>query len=250
MINHTPRVFVGYDAREWLAYQVCTASLLATASKPVSVEPIGRSDLVEWGVYNRTQSERDGLAWDDLSDAPCSTDFSLARFWLPSMAPSSGWALYCDCDFLWRRDVRQLFALADARYAVMVVPHQHAPAETTKMDGQAQTVYRRKNWSSLMLFNLAHAGTRRLMHGPTGEANTRPGRDLHAFCWLKDSEIGFLPEEWNWLDGSSDIRREPAAVHFTRGTPDMPGWERTPYASEWNRYAAIFVDRAQLRKAA
>lgn len=235
------RVFIGYDARERLAWQVCAASLLAHASSPVAVEPIGRTALAAAGHYTREQADRNGIAWDVVSDAPCSTDFSIARFWVPVLGGRTGWALFCDGDFMFRGDVRELFALADSRYAVMVVPHQHAPTEATKMDGQPQTVYARKNWSSLVMWNLAHAGATRLNHY---KLNTLPGRDLHRFCWLRDDEIGYLPEAWNWLDGHSDASIDPAAVHFTRGTPDMPGWEFTRYAGEWCRYAQAFVRKA------
>lgn len=238
------RCLIGYDQREWLAWQVCAASLQATARAPVAVEPIGRTALMTQRLYTRRQVARNGVQWDEVSDAPCATDFSLARFWLPFLAGRGGWALYCDCDFLFRVDVHELFELADSRYAVMVVPHQHAPIETTKMDGQQQTVYPRKNWSSLVLWNMSHASVRRL---DLNVLNTKPGRDLHAFCWLKDHEIGFLPERWNWLDGSSDVAIDPAAVHFTRGTPDMPDWDETMYAGEWNRYALGFT---HLRRAA
>lgn len=235
------RVYIGYDARERLAWQVCAASLLDRASVPIAVEPVGRTALVKAGLYLRTQSDRNGVQWDDVSNAPCSTDFSIARFFVPTLAGRAGWALYCDGDFLFRRDVGELFALADHRFAVMVVQHQHAPAETTKMDGQVQTIYPRKNWSSLTLYNLQHAGNQRLSHY---QLNALPGRDLHAFCWLRDHEIGALPIEWNWLDGSSDPAIDPAAVHFTRGCPDMPGWEYTRYAGEWCRYAQAFARKA------
>lgn len=235
----TLRVFIGYDSRERLAWQVCNASLQANAESPVPAEPIGRKTLINMGLYTRPQTVRSGVQWDEISEAPCSTDFSLARFWMPRLAGTSGWALYCDCDFLFRRDIHEIMALRDPRCAVMVVPHKHDPSEEWKMDGQIQTAYPRKNWSSLMLVNLSHAGSQRLTHH---ELNTKPGRDLHAFCWLKDNEIGFLPESWNWLDGTSDSA-DPAAVHFTRGTPDMQGWEQTQYASEWRRYASIFTRR-------
>jgi len=170
-----------------------------------------------------------------------STDFSLARFWVPQLAGISGWALFCDCDFMFRADVQELFALADPRYAVMVVKHDHQPTEMLKMDGQVQTRYPRKNWSSLMLWNLEHKGTLSLGHFTLN--NTR-GIDLHRFCWLDDKHIGSLPEHWNWLDGHSSSGMEPAAVHFTRGTPDMAGYEHTRYAPEWNRYAQAFRRRA------
>lgn len=236
------RIFIGYDARERLAWDVCAASLLFHTRTPLAIEPIGRVGLR--ALYTRPQVEKDGVQWDVISEAPCATDFSVARFFVPLIARRSGWALFCDGDFLWRRDVGELFALADHRYAVMVVKHVHAPTETVKMDGQVQTVYPRKNWSSCVLWNLAHAGTQRLN---LFVANTRPGRDLHAFCWLRDDEIGELPVEWNWLDGHSDPSIDPAAVHMTRGTPDMPGWEYTRYAGEWCRYAQVFARRTAER---
>src|SRR6185295_16200085 len=100
------RVMIGYDSRQWLSWQVCAASLQATTETPVSVAPIGRTALVASGEYQRRQVERDGVQWDVISDAPCSTDFSIARFWVPRViAERSGWAIYCDCDFLWRLDV-------------------------------------------------------------------------------------------------------------------------------------------------
>jgi hypothetical protein len=73
--------------------------------------------------------------------------------------------------------------------------------------------------------------------------NTLPGRDLHAFCWMKDEEIGFLPEMWNHLDGYSDPSMDAAAAHLTRGTPDMRGHENTLYAGEWWKYAQAFTER-------
>ena len=235
------QVYIGFDSRERLAWQVCAASMQARASAPVSISQIGRIDLERRGLYTRRQHDEAGVQWDDVSAAPVSTDFALARFWVPQLAGRSGWALYCDCDFLWRGDVRALFALAEPRYAVQVVKHDHAPTESVKMERQVQTSYPRKNWSSLMLFNLSHAGAQRLQ---PGDLNGLPGRDLHAFCWLKGEEIGELPIEWNWLDGYSDPAIDAAAAHLTRGTPDMPGWEWTRYAREWNQYAQAFMTRA------
>ena len=157
-----------------------------------------------------------------------STEFAITRFLTPFISRTE-WAIFCDCDFLWRADVRELVALADPAYAVQVVQHEYSPAEGMKMDGQLQLNYRRKNWSSLMLWNCRHPA-----HEPLREwINTRPGRNLHAFEWLEDSLIGSLPHAWNWLEGHSDRGIEPKAVHFTRGTPEMQGYEDIPYAQEW-----------------
>lgn len=225
-----PCVYIGWDHRERTAWETCALSIWRRSSRTVGIRPISRQSLRTDGLYLRPTEERDGQLWDRISNEPCSTDFSLARFWVPVIGGSAGWALFCDCDFLFRADVAQLFDLADPRYAVMVVPNMHDPVESVKMDGRAQTGYFRKNWSSLMLWNLGHAGARRLrLH----DLNTWHKHDLHGFRWLADAEIGFLPQAWNWLEGISDPKIEPKAVHYTRGTPDMLGYENAAYADEW-----------------
>ena len=120
--------------------------------------------------------------------------------------------------------------MLDPTKALMCVKHDYAPDDATKMDGQVQSQYSRKNWSSFMIFNNAHPKNTKLC---PQYINSLPGRDLHAFCWLDDDDIGALPEKWNWLEGHSDGNIKPSAVHFTRGTPDMPGYEEIPYAQEW-----------------
>jgi hypothetical protein len=223
-------IFIGWDSRQRLAWKACARSILSRSDYAPPLRPLGMEQLRAAGLYQRPTTRRADVLWDLISDQPMSTEFSLARFWAPLLAQASSWALFVDCDFLFRADVVELFELADPRYAVMVVKQNHAPAEGMKMDGQVQTAYPRKNWSSLMLWNMAHAGTRRLT---LGEANTLTKHSLHGFSWLKDSEIGELPPEWNWLEGYSDPGITPKAVHFTRGTPDMPGYERSRYADEW-----------------
>lgn len=226
-------IFVGYDTREQPAFRVCVASLRAHASRPVRITPIVESHVRAIGLYRRAHQRRDGRLWDLLSDAPMSTEFALTRFLVPQLA-SADWALFCDCDFLWRADVHGLLAHADPSKAVLVVPHQQAAAAGIKMDGQLQTVYRRKNWSSLMLWNTRHP-----KHAALPDLMAQwPGRRLHAFEWLDDADIGHLPEEWNWLEGHSSPSIEPNAVHHTRGTPDMAGYENVAYADEWRRVLA------------
>jgi hypothetical protein len=131
-----------------------------------------------------------------------------------------------------RGDLQKLFAILEANpdRALMCVQQEHRPAESSKMDNQVQTDYWRKNWSSVMAFNLAHPAHDRL----TGELlNNAPGRDLHRFCWLRDEEIGALPPEWNWLVRVSEPIDNPAIVHWTLGGPWLPAFADDPYAEEW-----------------
>ena len=240
------KVFVGYDRREVAAYQVCVASLIGRASIRLDIAPLLEPDLRARGLYRRPQEERGGQLWDAISDAPMSTEFALTRFLVPHLAGYGGWALFCDCDFLWRADVAELLALADPRYAVMCVKHDHRPAEREKMDGRRQLPYRRKNWSSLVLWNCCHKANRALTPALVG---AWPGRNLHGFAWLDDHLIGGLPEAWNWLEGWSDPALEPKAVHFTRGTPDMAGYEAVPFADDWRAVLAEVVGGPETAKA-
>lgn len=209
-------VFIGYDPREHVAYQTAQASIMAAASCPVLIVPL----VLEYLPFiTRPIEQRDGRMWCPISDAPMSTQFAISRFAVRFLQ-REGWALFVDCDVMAVGDIAKLFALADDRYAVMTVKHNHVPKEATKMDDQIQTSYPRKNWSSVVLWNCSHAANQRL----TLEAlNTWPGRDLHAFKWLDDSEIGELPKEWNCLVGVASPEETAAArlLHFTLGQPGL-----------------------------
>jgi lipopolysaccharide biosynthesis glycosyltransferase len=212
---------------------VARRSVLRHIREPIPVHKLSLADLQDRGLYWRPTFRREGRLIDGLSirpdyDGSISTEHANARFCVPQLA-NEGWALFCDGDVLYRSDVSEVFRGLDERKAVYCVKHWHEPSETEKMDGQLQTRYPRKNWSSFMIFNCEHVSNMQLAR----IVNERPGRDLHAFCWLEDEEIGALPRKWNHLVGWSDPQIDPAMVHFTSGTPDMPGYENCDYADEW-----------------
>ena len=222
-------VYVGWDSREDIAYQVCRHSLLRNASAPLEIMPLVQKDLRAQGIYPRGE--------DPLS----STEFTYTRFLVPHLAGYRGWALFCDCDFLWLGDVKDLIALIDERYAVMCVHHDHRPPEKTKMDGQVQTVYPRKNWSSMILYNCGHPANAAL----TPEVvSAETGAFLHRFSWLDDDLIGAVPETWNWLEGWCEKPEggPPNVVHHTRGGPWFDNWRHVDYGDLWlaekDRYEA------------
>jgi hypothetical protein len=221
------RIFVGYDPREVPAVTVCARSLVRHASVPLDITKLDLRELRDAGLYQRPHEYREGRLWDVISNRPMSTQFAISRFLVPHLCEYRGWALYVDCDFLFRADVAELFALANERYAVMCVQHCYIPRTELKMDGQLNLAYRRKNWSSLMLWNCGHPFNRRLT---PDFVNTRHRDDLHGFAWLHEWHIGALPTEWNWIE------HEPRAVHFTYGTPDVAGHERAAYAEEYRGY--------------
>lgn len=225
------RIYIGWDQREDEAWWVCQKSIVHQTSRPVHITPIKQGDMIRLGLYRRTWLRNEkGQRVDSRDGKPFSTDFSFTRFLVPALNHYRGWALFVDCDFLFRTDIAELFALADPEKAVMCVQHQHDPNEAVKMDGQEQTRYRRKNWSSLVLWNCGHPSNRDLTHEVV---NTRSGGWLHAFSWLKEEEIGSLPVEWNWLEGWSPAWIKPKAVHYTRGGPWFPDYQNVAYAGEW-----------------
>jgi lipopolysaccharide biosynthesis glycosyltransferase len=223
------RVYIGWDPDEQDAVRVATASLRRHATAPVDIRWISRHHLAHQ-LYTRATSVRDGRAWDDISQAPMSTAHAIARFFIPQI-DDCPWVLFVDGDVLFRADIQQLFALADHQFAVMAVPHHYEPAAAVKKGVHVQTAYPRKNWSSVLLWNLSHPSHQRLT---LDLLNLLPGRDLHRFCWLPDHEIGFLPEAWNWLSGHSNPDIDPALVHFTEGLPGI-GPPQT-YDAEWRSY--------------
>lgn len=218
------KVYIGWDSREDIAYQVARSSLIENATIDVEVHPIRLQDLVDRGVYTR---DIDPLA---------STEFTYSRFFTPWLADYKGWALFCDCDFLFFGDVAELLNYRDDSKAVLCVHHDYTPKEGLKMDGKIQTSYPRKNWSSFMLFNCAHPATRTL----TPELiNRESGAYLHRMQWASDSEIGELPEEWNWLEGWSNKPSSgfPKAVHYTNGGPWFKDWQDVDFSEAWVKLA-------------
>lgn len=228
------KVFIGYDTRMPLAFSVAVNSMLATASKPVEINPLLLPLLKAAGYYSRPITKKNGVMNDDISGAPMATEFAVSRFLVPFLSGYQGWSIFCDSDFLFLDDIHKVFELADPKKAVMCVKHEYNPTGHVKMDGQVQTNYQKKNWSSFMMFNCLHPKNKFLS---LGNVNKLAGRDLHRFCWLDEEDIGDLPEVWNWLEGHSDENMKPKAVHFTRGTPDMAGYETVPYADLWKQYA-------------
>lgn len=226
-------IFIGYDEREAIASKVCERSI-RRFYKDAQIRHLRLDDPDVSEVYTRTWTSEHGQKIDTLDGKPFSTDFAFSRFLVPYLSNYTGWAMFCDGDFLFRADPRDLWEFVDDDYALMVVQHHHVPHETCKMDGRLQSAYWRKNWSSLILWNCSHPENQRLN---PDMVNSMPGSFLHQFGWLHAGKIGSLPESWNWLSGVSPTTyqetQEVKAVHFTLGIPSMKGYETSDYAKEW-----------------
>jgi hypothetical protein len=208
-------IFIGYDGRETVAYNVLAHSIQSRATQPVSIAPLMLSQLN--GVFNR---ERHPLQ---------STDFSFSRFLTPYLSGFSGWSVFMDCDMLVLEDIAKLWALRDDRYAVMVIKHDHVPKEERKFLNEPQSKYQKKNWSSVMLFN-----NERCKALTPDYVNTATGLELHQFKWLGDDGlIGALPNRWNHLVGYDAPRQDAALVHYTLGGPYFNEYRDGEYSAEW-----------------
>ena len=214
------RVFVGWDQREPIAYDVAKFSLERRASVPVAVIA--------------DQARRIAGARVSIGATRSAGFDRIHLFALPHAGACrlQGWALFCDCDFLWLGDIAGSGAYTKVPKAVYCVQHDYRPKETTKMDGAVQTAYPRKNWSSLMLFNCDHPSVRKL----TPEVvNRESGAYLHRMQWAADDDIGALPVEWNWLEGWNEKPRaghaEGGAFHPRRAL--VREWQNVDYGDLW-----------------
>ena len=218
----TANVFVGYDTREDIAYQVCEFSI-KRFNPNVAITPLVQHELRQKKIYWR---EVDKLA---------STEFTFTRFLVPHLMNFKGWALFIDCDIVFLEDVNNLFSLADDRYAVMCVKHEFNPKPGLKMDGQVQTVYPRKNWSSVVLWNCAHPSNEKVTVDSVNNPNF-DGAYFHRFSWLKDEEIGELPCDWNWLVGwYKKDDGVPRAIHYTEGGPWFKNYRNCEFNQDWKQ---------------
>lgn len=214
------KIFVGYDSREDIAWEVCRHSLIRHAKLDVDVIPLRQNSLRELGIYTRP------------FDSTSSTEFSLTRFLTPYLASDSEWVVFCDCDFLFTVDINTVLDGLDPSKAVYVVKHDYTPAHKIKMDGKQQTSYPRKNWSSFMVLNCNHPDVKALT---PRIVNTESPAFLHRFEWIGDDRaIGALNLDWNFLEGEYPRPDDtPRVIHYTNGGPWFEEWRDVEYADLW-----------------
>lgn len=221
------RVYIGWDSREQDAYAVAEKT---ARSFGCDVYPVYEERLRACGLLTRPTDRRGGM-WDLNSNAAQSTEFAISRFYVPILA-HSGWCLGVDCDVVFLGDPHELLRMADDTKAVMVVKHGTLDRGGYKMDGQPQVPYPMKNWSSVCLWKADHPAHKRLT---LTALNQWPGRELHAFGWLHQDEIGELPPEANWLVNVQEKPLKPLIAHFTEGGPWIRNWLPREHDEIWTR---------------
>ena len=228
------KMYVGMDPREEVAGQVCKYSIVRF--KGNEVEFLRTRPLRDEKLFWRTWFvDKNGQYWDLSDMRPFSTEFSHTRFLVSNVCRMSGlnngWIGFSDCDFVFLEDPNFLVENTDPKFAIMCVKHDWSKIkEGIKMDGVIQERYKRKLWSSLFLWNLDHESNKKLT---LDDVNSKSGSWLHNFSWLKDDEIGNIPEEWNFIPGFSNNSIIPKAIHYSFGGPWMEGYEDVEYSDLW-----------------
>lgn len=110
-------IFIGYDPRQPIAYNVLQHSIVRHASMPVSITPL---------ILSQLPIKRRGL-----------TEFTYSRFLVPHLMDYQGQALFLDADMAVTGDIADLFDSGDGS-AVCVMQEQP-----------------RFEWASAMLFDCA-----------------------------------------------------------------------------------------------
>lgn len=231
------KIFVGYDSNQDFStnfnklknapFEVCKNSILRHTQSDVEIIPLKLTDLIKRGLYYRKE---DNLA---------TTEFTYSRFLTPYLSNYEGISLFCDSDFLWNCDVQELINYFDESKSVLCVKHDYIPSSHIKMDGKQQTVYPRKNWSSLMLFNCSHRDCRNLN---IESINTQTPKYLHRMEWTDDQNIGDLPITYNFLEGDYTKIDNPKVIHYTNGGPWHETWSGD-YYDNWTDEYNIIVNK-------
>ena len=214
------KIFIGYDSRERIAYHVLSQSILANSSIPVSITPINLKNIR--GFYRKAKTKKH------------STEFSISRFLTPYLSDYKGYSLFLDCDFIVLEDIAKLlkFVLKKSNKVVWCVKHKdYIPKDKIKFLREKQLPYKKKNWSSFMVFN--NAKCKILTPKLVSKAH---GLYLHQFKWTKESFIGSLPNNWNVLVGEQKFPKKINALHYTLGGPYFKKHSNCQGSKFWFKY--------------
>ena len=214
------KIFIGFDNREKIAYHILSQSIIANSSIPVSITPINLKNLRHF--YNRPKAKKH------------STEFSISRFLTPYLSNYKGYSLFLDCDFIMLGNVANLLKLVskDKNKVLWCVKHrEYTPKDKIKFLREKQIPYKKKNWSSFMLFN--NAKCKILTPKLVSKAH---GLYLHQFKWTKEKFIGSLPKNWNILVGEQKFPKKINALHYTLGGPYFKKHSKCEGSRYWFKY--------------
>lgn len=120
------KIFIGYDERQPISFNVLQHSIVTQATVPVAIIPLRISQL---------PIKRIGL-----------TPFTYSRFLVPYLCGYEGVAVFLDVDIILNGDIAELFnCVADPEKAVYVSKNEQ-----------------KFEWASVMVFNCAHPDNKKL----------------------------------------------------------------------------------------
>ena len=222
-MNDIVDIVVGFDQREAVAYHSFTQSVIEKSSIPIRFLPLNINSLTKY-----KETHEDG-----------SNEFIYSRFLVPYLMNFKGWAIYADGDMVCLEDIKKLWNLRDNKYAIQVVKHDYKTKIRNKYWGNKNENYPRKNWSSLILWNCEHKSHKILT---PDFIQKQTGAFLHRFNWIKDSEIGDINKEWNWLAMEYEEKQDINLIHYTIGTPCFEEYENSSLASYWKKSFLSILD--------
>ena len=198
------KVFIGYDPRQAVSYNVCQHSIILRTTCPVSINPL---------IIETLPIKRQGL-----------TPFTWSRFLVPYLSNFEGISIFLDADIILQSDINELIELLKKKYSNEEIPAVSVIKGTQKFE-----------WASVMVFNCAHSDNKIL----TPEYIENTTENLHKISWT--NEIGEIPKIWNHLVGYDRTCTEEGEeykvklIHYTQG---VPAWKETidcELSEEWQK---------------
>ncbi len=190
------RVFVGADRSQALAVDVLAYSIRRHTD--LQVEVTSMADL----VLPEPKDVRQGAR----------TNFSFARFAIPSLCNFRGRAIYMDADMQVFKDIASLWntPLISNKVSILEsVPEEHQPES-----GQLGAPTKRKKQSSVMVLDCERLNwiAEDIIAGLDGDYTYDDL--LSELCILEANEIGYgVPFEWNSLE--VHVPGKTALTHYT-----------------------------------
>ena len=99
-------IYIGFDARQLVSFNVLVLSILDKATKPVAIHPL---------ILETLPIRRRGL-----------TPFTFSRFLVPYLSGFEGVSLFLDADMMLRDDIHKILQHNDGHSDVCVVKHEGA----------------------------------------------------------------------------------------------------------------------------
>ena len=216
------RVFIGYDPRQPVSYNVLQHSIVIRTEYPVSITPL---------VLETLPITRKGL-----------TPFTWSRFLVPYLCDFKGLAIFMDSDILVQADIKGLLDIVSAfRDANGLIPAVSVAKNKARFE-----------WASVMIFNCEHPDNKVL----TPDFIQTTDKGLHGIAWT--DSIGDIPDDWNHLVGYDELRQvrvqtrvdasgvsvqstelapgklHANLIHFTQGVPAWPITADSEYSEQWD----------------